>query len=501
MPGRPRPLRIALALSLSTAALAAPVLSVQSASAAPTATAATTTETVTNGTFDKNLDHWGTNQSYMQLYRSTSHKQGSHSVRLKTTKAGADVVLNDMPNTVASTVKGTTYDVTAWVRTADPKLSGQVRVREVHPNGAVDTHTESFNLANKDWTKVDFSFTTTATGDSLDLSVLGWSLKKGQRLYVDAVSMRKVTAAGPTTPPPTDQPPSGGLKLSNGVSLSTRGIPASGALVGAAVGGNADPTSFETQTGQRLGVRRTYFSATGTDKAVKMAKLDLANGRLPWISFKLPYTWEQMAAGKGDAWAKDIAVKLSALPGPVWVAFHHEPETHGDIQQWKAMQERLGPIVRSNAPNVAFTIILTGYHQISGEADYTLEALWPNTKVDVAGFDIYNFYKTTNSNGTYFTQPSDLRRKYFEPISKFVAAKGSTWGLAETGFNDAAGDDLPNLMKETFDAMVDNHGVAFSYFNSGLNSSSSWVITTPAKLTQFANLVQSNPTFPKLPAS
>jgi hypothetical protein len=498
MPERTRPLRIVLALSLSTAALAAPVLSVQSAAAAPTATAPTT-ETVTNGTFDKNLDHWGTNQSYMQMYRSSSAKQGSHSVRLKTTKDGADVVLNDMPNAVASTVKGTTYDVSAWVRTADPKLSGQVRVREVHPGGTVDTHTESFNLANKDWKKVDFTFETTATGDSLDLSVLGWSLKKGQRLYIDGVSMRKVGAAVPATPPPpVDQPPSGGLKLSNGVSLSARGIPASGALVGAAVGGNADPAPFEAQTGQRLGVRRTYYGATGTDKAVKTARSDLANGRLPWISFKLPYSWEQMAAGKGDAWAKDIAVKMAALPGPVWIAFHHEPETDGDVRQWRAMQERLGPIVRNNAPNVAFTIILTGWHQISGEKEFALDALWPSTKVDVAGFDIYNFYKTTNSDGTYFTKPSDLRHKYFEPISKFVASKGAAWGLAETGYNDAAAQDLPNLMKETYDAMVDNHGVAFAYFNSPLNSSTSWVITTPAKLKQFSNLVKGSPMYPKL---
>ena len=34
-----------------------------------------------------------------------------------------------------------------------------------------------------------------------------------------------------------------------------------------------------------------------------MAKTDLAERRLPWISFKLPYSWADMATGKGDAWA------------------------------------------------------------------------------------------------------------------------------------------------------------------------------------------------------
>ena len=37
---------------------------------------------------------------------------------------------------------------------------------------------------------------------------------------------------------------------------------------------------------------------------MRLAEADLAAGRLPWISFKLPYSWPDMAAGKGDAWAR-----------------------------------------------------------------------------------------------------------------------------------------------------------------------------------------------------
>ena len=119
--------------------------------------------------------------------------------------------------------------------------------------------------------------------------------------------------------------------------------------------------------GQQLGVRRTYWGATQVDSAVKIAKTDLAAGRLPWISFKLPYGWADMAAGKGDAWIRDLATKLSKLNGPVWLAFHHEPEGDGDIKQWTAMQARLAPIVRSTAPNVAYSIVLTGWHQLYGD--------------------------------------------------------------------------------------------------------------------------------------
>ena len=120
--------------------------------------------------------------------------------------------------------------------------------------------------------------------------------------------------------------------------------------------------------GQQLGVRRTYYGATQVDKAVSVSKADLAMDRLPWISFKLPYSWAEMAAGKGDAWATDLAAKLNKLDGPVWLAFHHEPEGDGDIKQWTAMQAHLAPIVRAAAPNVAYTIVVTGYHQFYGSA-------------------------------------------------------------------------------------------------------------------------------------
>ena len=47
------------------------------------------------------------------------------------------------------------------------------------------------------------------------------------------------------------------------------------------------------------------------------------------MSFKLPHSWGEMAAGAGDAWAKNLAARFGRLNGPVWLAFHHEPEGDG----------------------------------------------------------------------------------------------------------------------------------------------------------------------------
>jgi hypothetical protein len=290
-----------------------------------------------------------------------------------------------------------------------------------------------------------------------------------------------------------------GLSLSNGAVVSSRGVPATGnALFGAAVGANADPAVFESQVGRRLGVRRTYWGPTNTAAAIRNARYDLATGRLPWMSFKLPYSWDRMAAGEGDAWVKDLTTQLSKLPGPVWVAFYHEPEGKGPIGDWKKMQEHLGPIVRGMAPNVAFTVVLTGWNQLYGPDQYHLDAIWPNTKVDVAGFDIYNSYGLT-INGKLRTTPTDMRGAYFQPIGDWAKSKGIAWGLAETAINDQAATDYPQLMAQTYADMVATGGVAFSYFNTTLNSASSWAITTANKQAQFSSGLKSAPMFPKIP--
>jgi hypothetical protein len=501
--------KAALTTALVLGAVAAPMSAlVPTASAAPTTTpvpASTTVPThqlVTNGTFDKGVTGWRTNQTYTTLATTTAAKEGAAAAVL-TTRAGTNAVLNDVTNSVASTKKGTSYTASAWVRTNVPGLAGQLRLREVSAAGAKSGGT-SFHLTDSAWHKVTLAYAAKADGAQLDLNVLAWNVQKNQRLFVDTVSLAAAAAPvvpAPVAPAPVVQAPAAvttGLTLSNGAAVSSRGVPATGhALFGAAVGSNADPAAFESQVGKRLGVRRTYWGPTNTAAAIRNARYDLATGRLPWMSFKLPYSWDRMAAGEGDAWVKDLSTQLSNLPGPVWVAFYHEPEGKGPIGDWKRMQEHLGPIVRSIAPNAAFTVVLTGWNQLYGPDQYHLDAIWPNTKVDVAGFDIYNSYGLT-INGKLRTVPTDLKGAYFEPIGAWAKSKGVAWGLAETAINDQAAADYPQLLGQTYADMVATGGVAFSYFNTTLNSASSWAITTAAKRAQFSSGIKSAPMFPQV---
>jgi hypothetical protein len=225
-----------------------------------------------------------------------------------------------------------------------------------------------------------------------------------------------------------------------------------------------------------------------------MAKGDLAKGRIPWISFKLPYSWSQMATGTGDAWTLDLATKLSKLNGPVWLAFHHEPEGDGDITQWTAMQARLAPIVRAAAPNVAYSIILTGWHEFFGEAQYKLDNIMPkNTKIDMLGVDVYNRYGAP-TNGKIQTTRSNLDRDYFAPTSAWAAKHNMAWGVAESGYTDKAAEDDPTWIQQTYNELKARGGTAFTYFNSNLNSTANWSLTTDAKKSQFTSAMLQTPT-------
>jgi hypothetical protein len=282
--------------------------------------------------------------------------------------------------------------------------------------------------------------------------------------------------------------------------FSARGIPSSvcGPLLGAAYNSNTDPTPWEAELGRPLGVRRTYWGPTQVTSAVKVAATDIAAHRIPWISFKLPYSWADMAAGKGDVWARDLAVRLSELDGPVWVAFHHEPEGDGNIAAWKAMQERLAPIVRSAAPNVAYTAILMGWYQISGDARYSLSTVWPDTKIDIAGFDPYNWYGTMKSSGVIDTKQVDMKKDYFDPISTWAASKGLAWAVAETGYTNAAHDVDPTWLPRTFAGLKADNGIAMTYFNTSLNSESTWtwVLSSAAKKAAFAQTLAGSARLP-----
>jgi hypothetical protein len=283
--------------------------------------------------------------------------------------------------------------------------------------------------------------------------------------------------------------------MTNGCAVSARGIPSCGAFLGAAYGANADVNAWEKTMGKNLGVHRTYWGSGSAGSAVSSAKADIAKHRIPWMSFSAPHSWSQMASGKGDAWAKDLATKMKAVGGPVWVAVDHEPENDGgDVQVWKKMQARLAPIMRAAAPNLGYSIILMGYHEFYGAAKYKMSALWPNTKVDVAGFDIYEKYGVQKKGQPMTKEWKNLKGGYFPKIEAWSKSTGVPWGLAETAYSDPAAKLKPGWISQTYKDMDAAGGIAFSYFNTNLHSQANWVLSTAAKKSAFTTANKTAPT-------
>ena len=274
--------------------------------------------------------------------------------------------------------------------------------------------------------------------------------------------------------------------------FSSRGIPLNGqTLLGSTsscTSTSQDPTTREAQLGTKFGIHRTYWRANQQSSALSRAKSDLAAGRLPWVSFKppyqpgtsTPYTFKQMSAGAGDAWARDMAAKLGSAGGPVWVAVFHEPESERnkqDLQYWKAMQKRLSPIFRAY-PNIAYTVVFMGYHQFMAptvDPKLSMSALWPGTQyVDVTGFDPYNLYGTKDSSGKANWTWRELKDYYTKFASWSAANGGAKWAVSETGYTDAAATKDVKWMSRSYDDMKRAGGVALAYWDCTKSSAPSW---------------------------
>ncbi|MET0999419.1 MAG: hypothetical protein ABWX73_11930, partial [Marmoricola sp.] len=331
--------------------------------------------------------------------------------------------------------------------------------------------------------------------------VLAWPALTPEREHrssgIAAASTSLVELVPPQLPsqgaPPSAEERRTKRLLTNGCSYTLRGIPKCGVLLGAAYASNTDPLAWERSMGHPLGVRRTYWDATNVADAVATARLDLQRQRLPWISFKLPHSWEQMRDGLGDAWVRDLAGRLSQVDGPVWLAFHHEPEGDGDIRAWTAMQARLAPIVRALAPNVAYTIILTGWNQLYGDQRFSFDSIWPqDTEIDVAGFDVYDKFGVVRDGYTR-NLSTDFENHYFKRFERFAEKEGVAWALAETGHTDRSASVRPDWVLRNYMSVLKYGGVAVAYFNSTLNSIAPWRLVG-AKEEEFATTLRMTPT-------
>lgn len=269
-------------------------------------------------------------------------------------------------------------------------------------------------------------------------------------------------------------------------------------LLGMAYKGNVDPAPVEARIGGKVGSRRTYYGASEAEirKAEAHVKANIAAGRrVSSLSFKLPHSWADMAAGKGDAWAtnlRDRLAKLTAGTGHlIRIAFHHEPEddtkddpTTAEINemvvardQWKLMQLRLAPIF--DRPGFEFIVILMGYHSLNAASSiykiWRLDLAVPiHPAIKGVGYDLYETRGVVREDKSVDGW-RDFRKDYLPKIRAFHAAHpGLAWGFSEYSHTATAATERPTLLAD-MTALLREFGASWlEWFNSNLNSVAGW---------------------------
>jgi hypothetical protein len=137
-------------------------------------------------------------------------------------------------------------------------------------------------------------------------------------------------------------------------------------------------------------------AATPASKFVSPATNDLANGRIPLISTKVPGGWASVAAGDQDAWLPVRIRALAKVDGPVWLALHHEPTGDGAPSDWVHMQQHARKLIDANSNNIELVGILNGWEFLKTNGHPEAYNMPVGSGVDVMGFDSYNPSSPTN---------------------------------------------------------------------------------------------------------
>ena len=202
------------------------------------------------------------------------------------------------------------------------------------------------------------------------------------------------------------------------------------------------------------------------------ASADVANGRIPLISTKVPGSWASVAAGDQDAWLLDRIRALATIKGPVWLALHHEPAGDGAASDWVAMQQHAHKLIKANSTNIALVGILNGWEFKKKGGDPSAYNMPVGTGVDVMGFDSYNGWSP--SNGKAWQPVSDV----FAPATT-IASWGYPTLVGEYGVRTDPNNPgrAAQWLRDAYSYAAAHNFVGLSYFDSAQNSpDGSWAL-------------------------
>jgi Glycosyl hydrolase family 26 len=241
---------------------------------------------------------------------------------------------------------------------------------------------------------------------------------------------------------------------------------------------------------------------TGTPLAVHAyAHVDQPVPVARMITVKADATWRQVASMQpGSALYSDVvrwARTIASRPGPVFLAYHHEPEASGSsgygsaAEFIKAYQRVVSVFRAQGAKNVRFTWQMTDWAFRVSPADARSAARWypGDAYVDVVGVDAFNWSDCGEGRGRWMSLAALVN-----PALTFARAHGKQASLPEFG---ADPDPLrAQWLADAHAYLAANNDVvaAAFYFNRGptnpANLDCSWTLNRSAEFAAFGDMAR-----------
>jgi hypothetical protein len=471
-----------------------------------TSTVSAAEEEISNGTFETGTSGWvatpkADGTAPVPLTRVSGGHTGSYAAQVSNTSAAATTtVLNDSPNSVASTTAGQTYRATAWLRATRANTTLVLRLLEyTSGNALVTSKQSSYWATDTTWHKLTLDLVASRSGDSIDLNALVWNLGAGQSFLVDDVSMVPLTTSTPT---------SGGTTTTPSGVLPAQGT---GALFGYYPAGGADPGPMESTIGRKFDLIHHFkdFDATNNMWPTSAMLSEAAGGRTVHIGWELvsydggydptlqpapgasstdrnghvqkTWTYQQVTNGSLDRYLNAVAAKVKATPYKFIVDIDPETDDRPDIGGTAKIRAAAGTrteyaaayrhiVERFRAQgvtNVLWAWTMSGWTASDPSKAWSLQQLWPGPGyVNIIMWDPYNHDPSRWLSFAQIVAPfyNAIRGGLLDPVD--ATAKKLPMGLGEYGC--VADPRRPAWLKavpsqiRSFPALV-----TIGYFNSG----------------------------------
>jgi hypothetical protein len=268
--------------------------------------------------------------------------------------------------------------------------------------------------------------------------------------------------------PATTSPPQSGTP---GPTPSFAGQPPPGTMYyGASVPHGHSLADWEAELGSTLALHRSYFTPdhNETDQLIHRCRDDLEHGRLPHVSIKPTWTWDEIARGHRNIWLDTMLRRLGEMSAPVIFTLHHEPENDAGgtgmaPADYVAMQRHLLEHAADLAPQVIVAPVLQHWTFDPLRTDMDA-AEWMVPEAPVMGLDVYNPW--SNTNGKEW-------RSFGSKMDDVIGWFGDT-PLLIGEYGCRRDPDSPGLAAEWLRDAADygrtHNFVSMSYFNSGVES-------------------------------